>query len=62
MFLYRPAVNLKSLVYKYGIWAGSSADDWESLWERYKVEVVPQERTSLLGALAMTRTPWLLER
>ncbi|PVD39140.1 hypothetical protein C0Q70_01768 [Pomacea canaliculata] len=57
-----PAVNLKSLVYKYGIWAGSSADDWESLWERYKVEVVPQERRSLLGALAMTRTPWLLER
>nr|KAG5690869.1 hypothetical protein BaRGS_028901 [Batillaria attramentaria] len=57
-----PPVNLKSLVYKWGMWAGGSAADWEELWRRYKREVVPQEKINLLRALAMTKSPWLLAK
>ena len=59
---FRPPVNTKNLVYKWGMWAGGSAEDWDRLWQMYLTEVVPQEKISLLRALAMTKSPWLLAR
>ncbi|KAL8604511.1 hypothetical protein ACOMHN_015795 [Nucella lapillus] len=57
-----PPVNVRSLVYKWGMWAGGSAEDWDRLWRKYQTEVVPQEKTNLLRALTMTRSPWLMAR
>ncbi|XP_076453772.1 glutamyl aminopeptidase-like [Babylonia areolata] len=57
-----PPVNTKSLVYKWGMWAGGSAEDWNTVWHKYQTEVVPQEKINLLRALSMTKSPWLLAR
>ncbi|KAL8604516.1 hypothetical protein ACOMHN_015800 [Nucella lapillus] len=57
-----PPVNVRSLVYKWGMWAGGSAEDWDRLWRKYQTEVVPQEKHNLMRALAMTRSPWLMAR
>ena len=57
-----PPVNTKSMVYKWGMVAGGNADDWDTVWQKYQTEVVPQEKINLLRALAMTKSPWLLAK
>nr|XP_022316112.1 glutamyl aminopeptidase-like [Crassostrea virginica] len=54
--------NIRSIVYKYGMKNGGSPEDWDRMWNKYKVEVVPQEQIKLLYGMANTNTMWLLVR
>lgn len=54
--------NLRTLVYKYGMQNSDSVDDWNFMWNKYKTETVPQEKTKLLYGLSRSRTVWLLMR
>lgn len=54
--------NIRSIVYKYGMMSGGTPEDWDKMWNKYKVETVPQEQIKLLYGMANTRTMWLLVR
>lgn len=59
---YSVTPNIRSIVYKYGMMNGGSPEDWDTMWNRYKVETVPQEQIKLLYGMANTNTMWLLVR
>lgn len=42
--------------------SGGTPEDWDKMWNKYKVETVPQEQIKLLYGMANTRTMWLLVR
>ncbi|CAB4062909.1 ENPEP [Lepeophtheirus salmonis] len=52
--------NLRSLVYKYGMYSDGSFESWNILFERYKNEINAQEKSKLLYGLAWPRDPWIL--
>lgn len=54
--------NIRSIVYKYGMQNGGSPEDWDRMWDKYKIETVPQEQIKLLYGMANTHTMWLLVR
>ncbi|XP_048762432.2 glutamyl aminopeptidase-like [Ostrea edulis] len=54
--------NIRSIVYKYGMQNGGSPEDWDRMWDKYKIETVPQEQIKLLYGMANTQTMWLLVR
>ena len=39
-----------------------TSDDWDTIWNKYRSETVPQESIKLLHCLAQTRSVWLLSR
>ncbi|KAJ8318617.1 hypothetical protein KUTeg_003708 [Tegillarca granosa] len=53
--------NLRSQVYKYGM-KKSTVTEWDFMWNKYKVESVPQERINLLYGMSQTQEIWLLKR
>lgn len=59
---YSVTPNIRSIVYKYGMMNGGSPEDWDTMWNKYKVETVPQEQIKLLYGMANTNTMWLLVR
>lgn len=54
--------NIRSIVYKYGMMSGGTPEDWDKMWNKYKVETIPQEQIKLLYGMANTKTMWLLVR
>lgn len=42
--------------------SGGTPEDWDKMWNKYKVETVPQEQIKLLYGMANTKTMWLLVR
>ncbi|CAL1528268.1 unnamed protein product [Lymnaea stagnalis] len=58
----RPSVNIKSVIYRFGMWFGGTEDDWETVWRKYLVEPSPQEKESLASCLTSTHQPHLIAR
>uniref|UniRef100_A0A0B7BBW7 Aminopeptidase n=1 Tax=Arion vulgaris TaxID=1028688 RepID=A0A0B7BBW7_9EUPU len=56
------SVNLRSSVYKYGMFYDDLDTDWEKVWAKYKVEPSPQEKELLALSLASTRQPHLIAK
>ncbi|CAG5136569.1 unnamed protein product, partial [Candidula unifasciata] len=56
------SVNLRSTVYKYGMYYSGSDSDWETIWAKYRVESSPQEKELLALSLANTKQPHLIAK
>ncbi|XP_053392901.1 glutamyl aminopeptidase-like [Mercenaria mercenaria] len=54
--------NLRSVIYTYGMRSVQTPIEWMKVWEKYKAESVPQERSKLMSALAQTPSISLLMR
>ena len=54
-------VNLKSLIYFYGI-ASTSSQEWDKLFEKYLASTAASEKNKLLYGLSGSREPWVLRR
>ncbi len=55
------APNLRSLVYKYHVQNTYDYVDTLNLYEVYQSTIDPQEKSSLLNALAQTRSTWMFD-
>ncbi|XP_059207862.1 aminopeptidase N-like [Centropristis striata] len=53
--------NLKSTVYCRGV-AFGGVEEWDFAWRMFKNSTLASEASRLRGALACTKTPWLLNR
>lgn len=52
-------VNLRTLVYYYGI-ASSGLQEWQWLFKKYLMTTAPSEKSKLMYALAASRETWIL--
>ncbi|XP_046672950.1 glutamyl aminopeptidase-like isoform X2 [Homalodisca vitripennis] len=57
----KPHVEIRNLVYYYGI-AESGEDEWDKVWTLYLAESDPQEKVRLRTALCAVKEPWILAR
>ena len=55
-------VEIRSLVYKYGMQNSNNPDSWEIMFSRYVNEINSQEKSKLLYGLSQVKEPWILER
>jgi hypothetical protein len=55
------APNLRSLVYKYHVQNTYDYVDALKLYEVYQTSIDPQEKSSLLNAIAQTRSTWMFD-
>ncbi|CAL1528269.1 unnamed protein product [Lymnaea stagnalis] len=58
----KPSVNLRSIVYQYGMRYGGNEEDWELVWSKYLIESSPQEKELLASALASTQKSELITK
>lgn len=56
------AVNLRLLVYRYGMKKSGSEEKWNTMFERYKSTSLAQEKDKLLYGLASVENVALLSR
>lgn len=54
-------VNVRAQIYRYGM-IDAGDDKWTKVHEIYKKTTIPQEKKKLRYAMAMPRTPWILNR
>ncbi|XP_064458599.1 putative aminopeptidase-2 [Ornithodoros turicata] len=54
--------NIRSIVYRYGMYQSNGDHEWQFMWEKYLKEVSAQERVNLLYGMAHVRSPPLIHR
>jgi len=57
----KPHVEVRSIVYSYGI-AETGEEEWDKVWDLYLAEHDPQEKSRLRVSLTQGREPWILAR
>lgn len=54
--------NIRSIVYRYGMYQSNGDHEWQFMWEKYLKEESAQERINLLYGMAHVRSPPLIHR
>lgn len=56
------SINLRPLIYRYGMAEIGREEHWNYMWNRYLIEGSGHEKRKLLYGLAHVREPWLIKR
>lgn len=58
----KPAPDLRSIIYYYGMVAVGNEDIWNEIWDLFLKEQDASEKLKLMRALSGIQIPWILSR